>query len=460
MLREYKKLLDGLHIAATGCLIVAVYVVLHWLMRDRPAPLRPLHEYLPAIGIFTSVVLFSLYQRKFSTLNPLTMPVSLLRELGFCYTFGLLGYVFAAYTFKMPHLSRMYMFGSMAWSFLIALAWHTAAYAFYSWMHSRGWNIKRALLAGDSVSLTEVERTIRENSALGLRIGGILNMETAGDRETSSDAIGRMLGSTVVDCAIFTAYRQNPALTERLMLACQERGIEIWLKPDFIHQEVVFSRIDYLHDIPMFVFSLCPREGAAILFKRLIDILAAGVLLMIAAVPMLIIAMLIRWTSRGPALFSQPRIGLNGRKFLMYKFRSMYEGTQNDKIARQLQNEHKGPVFKMAADPRITPVGRILRKYSLDELPQLLNVLTGNMSLVGPRPPLPEEVSRYEGWQRRRLSMRPGITGLWQVGGRNSLADFNDWVKLDLDYIDDWSLWLDLKILFMTIPAVIRGTGV
>ena len=151
-------------------------------------------------------------------------------------------------------------------------------------------------------------------------------------------------------------------------------------------------------------------------------------------------------------------MGLNGRKFRMYKFRSMYQGAEEHLDELKDQNEMTGPVFKIANDPRITPVGRFIRKYSIDELPQLFNVSKGEMSLVGPRPPVYREIAEYQRWQRRRLSMRPGITCIWQVSGRNDIC-FDEWMELDLQYIDNWSFWLDLKLLFKTIPAVLAGKG-
>jgi exopolysaccharide biosynthesis polyprenyl glycosylphosphotransferase len=172
----------------------------------------------------------------------------------------------------------------------------------------------------------------------------------------------------------------------------------------------------------------------------------------------LFITFLIRLDSPGSVLYRQVRCGLNGRRFFLYKFRSMFESAEEDKRELMRFNMMNGPVFKMKNDPRITRVGRLLRKTSLDELPQLFNVLRGNMSLVGPRPLPVEEVEKFKGWEKRRLSMKPGITGLWQVSGRNQI-DFQDWVKLDLEYIDNWSLWLDFKILLKTIPAVLLGKG-
>jgi len=173
----------------------------------------------------------------------------------------------------------------------------------------------------------------------------------------------------------------------------------------------------------------------------------------------LAIAIAIKATSKGPVFFRQERCSLNGRKFTLYKFRTMDSDAELKQGELLERNEMKGPVFKIEDDPRITSVGKVLRKFSLDEFPQLWNVFEGDMSLVGPRPPIPAEVEKYESWHRRRLSMRPGITCLWQVGGRNKITDFDEWTKLDLEYIDKWSLWLDFKILFKTIPVVALGIG-
>ncbi|HLU50141.1 MAG TPA: sugar transferase, partial [Planctomycetota bacterium] len=160
----------------------------------------------------------------------------------------------------------------------------------------------------------------------------------------------------------------------------------------------------------------------------------------------------------GPVFFAQERLGMNHRPFRMLKFRTMVVNAEELKKELEAKNEMNGPVFKMRRDPRVTPVGRILRKLSLDELPQFLNVLKGDMSLVGPRPPIASEVERYEWWQRRRLSTRPGLTCFWQISGRNEI-DFEDWMRLDLRYIDNWSLWLDVELILRTIPAVLRGRG-
>jgi lipopolysaccharide/colanic/teichoic acid biosynthesis glycosyltransferase len=173
---------------------------------------------------------------------------------------------------------------------------------------------------------------------------------------------------------------------------------------------------------------------------------------------LLLIILGIKLTSPGPVLFKQERCGLNGRRFKLLKFRTMVNNAEEIKSRVEHLNEMSGPVLKVRNDPRITPLGRLLRKFSLDEFPQFINVLKGDMSIVGPRPPIPDEVEKYEYIQRRRLSVKPGITCLWQVNGRNKI-DFSEWVKLDLEYIDNWSFALDMKIILKTIPAVLKGTG-
>ncbi len=205
-------------------------------------------------------------------------------------------------------------------------------------------------------------------------------------------------------------------------------------------------------------FALPDHNRLALVVKRGIDILGASLFLIVSSPIIGLLGLLIKMESHGPIFFRQIRLGVNGKPFYMFKLRTMVSDAERRKKDLLAHNEQDGPAFKIRKDPRITTLGRLLRKFSLDELPQFVNVLMGDMSLVGPRPPLPKEVMRYETWQKRRLSVKPGVTCVWQVDGRNQVS-FDDWVKLDLWYIDHWSLWLDIKLIARTLPAVLRGSG-
>jgi exopolysaccharide biosynthesis polyprenyl glycosylphosphotransferase len=221
-----------------------------------------------------------------------------------------------------------------------------------------------------------------------------------------------------------------------------------------------FSKVELeeFDGTPLLSFARTPTSYPLMLLKRSVDVAVALILLMIGLPIILLVALAIKISSSGAVLYRQTRCGLNGRQFTLYKFRTMFEGAHDRRKELLHLNEMDGPAFKLRRDPRVTLFGRFLRKFSLDELPQLWNVLRGDMSMVGPRPPIPEEVAQYARWQRRRLSMKPGLTCLWQISGRNNL-DFNRWMELDLEYIDSWSPLLDLKILVKTIPVVLSGRG-
>ncbi|MGE3166765.1 MAG: sugar transferase [Planctomycetota bacterium] len=237
---------------------------------------------------------------------------------------------------------------------------------------------------------------------------------------------------------------------------CEEAGITVSLCGNLFGTHLAVDQPS--RSAPRLTYSPVPQSNLEQRLKRVFDIVGASVALILLAIPMLVIAIAVKLTSRGPVFFLQQRSGLNHRAFRMIKFRTMVKDAEARKSEIEHLNEQEGPVFKIARDPRITPVGRFLRKFSLDELPQFFNVLRGEMSLVGPRPPIPKEVEKYEWWQRRRLSMKPGLTCLWQVSGRNKIS-FRQWMELDLEYIDNWSLWLDVKLILKTIPAVLFGRG-
>jgi exopolysaccharide biosynthesis polyprenyl glycosylphosphotransferase len=269
-----------------------------------------------------------------------------------------------------------------------------------------------------------------------------------------------MLHEHSANGVILTAKHTYFGQIEQAIEVCEREGIEVWLLADFFKTQVSQTQVDLFLGRPTLVFRSVPELSWPALVKGAIDLVGALLLLGLFGVPMALAALAIRLSSPGPVLFRQQRSGLNGQPFTMLKFRSMISDAEQLRHELEALNEMSGPVFKVTNDPRITPLGRLLRRYSIDELPQLFNVLRGEMSLVGPRPLPVDEVKRFDDLaHRRRLSVKPGLTCLWQISGRNNTCDFKEWVRLDLEYIDNWSLWLDLRILLRTVPAVLSGFG-
>jgi exopolysaccharide biosynthesis polyprenyl glycosylphosphotransferase len=289
------------------------------------------------------------------------------------------------------------------------------------------------------------------------------DLEIVGEYDLNQISIEDFVGvlhEYSINAVILSAKQTFFGRVEKAIQACEVEGVEAWLVADFFKTQISQTSLDEFCGRPVLVFRSAPPLSWSALLKQIFDVLGALVIIIISSPITIPAALAVKLTSSGPIFFRQQRAGLNGKPFTMYKFRSMV--TNAEQLKRELAdlNEMSGPVFKITHDPRVTKVGRILRKYSIDEFPQLLNVLRGEMSLVGPRPLPVDEVKRFDDVShRRRLSVRPGLTCLWQVSGRSDLTDFNEWVRLDLQYIDNWSLWLDLKILWRTIPVVLFGKG-
>jgi exopolysaccharide biosynthesis polyprenyl glycosylphosphotransferase len=243
-----------------------------------------------------------------------------------------------------------------------------------------------------------------------------------------------------------------------IMAQCERQSIRIRIVPDLFQMTLAQMHVEEIAGVPMIGIKEVSISGLNQITKRVIDLVIASLGLILAAPLMAFIALVIKLDSPGPILFPQERVGKNGQLFTLYKFRSMVENAEQQQDALRGLNEANGPLFKMKADPRTTLVGRWLRRLSLDELPQLYNVLRGEMSLIGPRPPLQTEVAQYQEWHKRRLEVSPGMTGLWQVSGRSELT-FDEMALLDIYYVENWSLGLDTKILLQTIPRVIMGNG-
>ena len=340
---------------------------------------------------------------------------------------------------------------------------------FLALVRRRGRNLRRVLIVGTNQRAEEFARTIEERPELGYQLIGFADEKWRGNQEfgrnsssivTGLNHFSEFLRERVVDeVVIALPMKSFYSQASRIVDECREQGVIVRALTnifDFQQKRVDSSDLDFTR---VATYSTSVFEGWPLVFKRMLDIIASSTFLILLAPVLLTVAGLVKFDSPGPIIFVQERVGLNKRKFRMYKFRSMTANAEKEQLDLEKLNEVDGPVFKIKNDPRLTQLGKYLRKTSMDELPQLLNVLKGDMSLVGPRPlPIRDYQGFDQGWLRRRFSVRPGITCLWQVNGRSSLS-FHDWMRLDISYIDNWSFWLDLEILAKTIPAVLRGSG-
>ncbi len=332
-----------------------------------------------------------------------------------------------------------------------------------------GHNLRHILVLGTNARAIQFARKIGAAPEQGYRLVGFVDDEWAFMEEFRStglklacdfSGIAEFLRHNVVDeVAIYLPLRSFYEHAAQVAAVCEQHGIVLRFDPDIFNLKLAKPRAVAADGEPQIATPGVVSEGWPFLFKRTIDLSVSLLTVLLLSPLFLVIAALIKLTSPGPVFFGQKRVGLNKRQFTMYKFRTMVPDAE--KIQEELLhlNEMSGPVFKIKNDPRVTPIGRILRKTSMDELPQLFNVLKGDMSLVGPRAMSVRDYESFnEDWQRRRFSVPPGITCLWQIRGRNALP-FEQWMELDMEYIDKWSIWLDLQILAQTIPAVIKGSG-
>jgi exopolysaccharide biosynthesis polyprenyl glycosylphosphotransferase len=368
---------------------------------------------------------------------------------------------------RMASLSFLLVFFLLSTGMLLCSRLGLKAVLTRTRLHGR--NLRHVLIVGTNRRAIEFAQTLETRVELGYRIIGFADREWGGIEEFRQsgrafvcelDSLPEFLRKNVVDeVAIALPIRSLHDDASRVAALCEKQGIILRLLPNIFDLKLARATAEELEGHPFITHYTGTIEGWPVVVKRALDFCLALVALLIVSPVMLLAAALIKIASPGPIFFAQKRIGRNKRKFTIYKFRTMAVDAENKMRQLEHLNEVSGPVFKIKDDPRITPVGRFLRKTSIDELPQLFNVLKGDMSLVGPRPlPIRDYEGFNEDWHRRRFSVRPGITCLWQVNGRSSIP-FEKWMELDMQYIDKWSLWLDLKILAQTIPAVLKGLG-
>ncbi|MCL4143420.1 UNVERIFIED_CONTAM: hypothetical protein GTU68_045304 [Idotea baltica] len=333
-------------------------------------------------------------------------------------------------------------------------------------LRSKGYNFRNILIVGIDIQAKKLINQIVNRPELGVRVKAIASFENGNNNNyselrkivqekqdynikelvTSVLDTEKVLNQRAIDEVIFLNFIDNSKVIKEVVDICTEQGVRTTIAANLFSLGLVKSGTSHFGDVPLIHFQPPPGDRWELSLKRFFDLIIATFSLILVSPLFIFLSLLIKLDSEGSIFFKQKRVGLNGRTFTLFKFRSMVQNAED-----QLES--------LTNDPRITKVGKFIRKYSLDELPQLINVIKGEMSLVGPRPPIPGEVERYARRYRRRLSMRPGITCIWQISGRNEITDFENWLKLDLHYIDNWSLQNDFKILLKTIPAVVLGKG-
>jgi exopolysaccharide biosynthesis polyprenyl glycosylphosphotransferase len=408
--------------------------------------------------------LFSLYESK-----RLSDRKSEVRDILKATSVGTFLILLVAIPFRIGIVTLVFVVVFWLTSSTITILYRLVLRSFLTWIRARGRNSRQVVIVGTNRRALRFARSIESRPELGYRLVGFVDDEWAGSEEFRGSGypvvadylhFPSFLRERVVD-EVALALPMNSLYLQasRIAARCKEQGIIVrFLSNIFDLRQEQSDGDSFDQDMVVTPYPY-QFEGWPIVIKRALDIVISLASLILLSPFFLIVAALAKCDSPGPIFFSQERVGLNKRRFRMNKFRTMFDGAEKMQAELEDRNELSGPVFKIRDDPRITPLGRFLRKTSIDELPQLFNVLKGDMSLVGPRPMTVRDYEKFdEDWQRRRFSVRPGITCLWQINGRNSIP-FSHWMVLDMRYIDHWSLWLDLKILAKTIPAVLKGTG-
>ena len=466
MLKEHASTVRRLMILGDAVLVGVAFILAYvWVNTFRALfPFGVYQWLLPPVIVGWLIILH--YYGAYESFRTRTMPETagvILKAAAA----GFLVFGSFAFLFKAVDFSRLFIVSTFGMAALALILERIVLAAVSRHVRRRGYNTRSLLIVGTGPRARRFLEQVERHAEWGLQIVGLVD----DDPDAADGAIGNhpVLGTlqdlpdiihrTVVDEVVFVVPRGWLTVIEPALRFCEMEGLRASIAVDFFDLRIARGKQTDLAGVPLLTFGTTPDQLWALIAKRAMDLALSAAGLLLLSPLFLAIAAAIKWTSPGPMLFRQQRCGLNGRRFTLYKFRTMVCDAEAQLPRLLARNEMEGPVFKLSRDPRVTRIGRFLRKTSFDELPQLWNVLVGEMSLVGPRPPLPVEVQRYDSWQRRKLSMRPGVTCLWQVNGRNNIRSFNDWVKMDLHYIDHWSLGLDWKILFKTVPAVVLGIG-
>lgn len=405
-----------------------------------------------AVFVFAGLYTLKNYQGRLQEFGKILVAVSAAIAI-------LLAWLFLSRTFFFSRLIIIYV-----WVIAIILVTfgRSLIHFIQRFLYRFGIGVHRVIILGENSSSRFIISELKNNKKLGYKIVKIID-------EQGIENLERIFAKNPADEIIVANPHIGQTKIAEVLEFCRAHQISFKMTPDLFLVRSSHVDIKTLAGVPILEFNRTPLDGWGRIIKRLMDMVGSFIILILISPIMLLVALGVKLTSKGPVIYCQNRIGFENKLFSFWKFRSMkaeyctgqdYGGQKAQKVWEKLnqQNEADGPIFKIKNDPRLTTFGKFIRKTSLDELPQFFNVLKGQMSLVGPRPPLPNEVAQYNKFQRRRLGVKPGITGLWQVSGRSEL-NFDEWVKLDVYYIEHWSLWLDFQIFLRTIWVVIRGHG-
>ena len=458
-------------VAATTAAFVLAFLIRLWAGQDdwqRAGPIHLFRLYLPVL--LAAVVIFPLLGYILGAYKQVELrrPREIATDIVKMAALGLLTLFSALFLLQGHFVSRSFLFLFAVLQFLLLGTSRWLLLIGGTWLRSRPEQRRHFIIVGSGNGAAEVATLLEAGERFGLSLLGFIHIgnepptSPAGLRRAYSvlpkEQLVKMLHNRIVDEVVFAVEKEELLELEPLMQQCEQEGVRIRIQLDFLPKGFSHIFVEHLAHVPLLTLASTPQNDFALLFKRTVDVILSILSLVVLSPLFLFLALLVKLTSKGPVLFRQIRCGLGGRQFVLLKFRSMV--VDADELLADLSalNEAEAPLFKMRNDPRCTKLGRWMRMFSMDELPQLWNILCGDMSLVGPRPPLPQEVEQYQPWQRRRLRMRPGLTCLWALEGRSQLR-FERLTRLDLLYIDNWSVWLDLKILIKTIPTVLSGRG-
>lgn len=453
MLKQQARLITTIAISLDLVLIFASFVTAFFLRRPYLVN-REFNDYLWFLMLVVPIWFGALYaSRIYESLRTRTV-WSLLIALLRAYLIA--GCVSAAAVFILdPHtFSRILFALFVSISFVAILSVKLLVRLLLTTIRRRGINIRNILLVGDGAKADEMKRMIRQHEAWGLRlVGAVSDLHDV-------EAILSICKNEAVDEVVFCLPSSAMHCIETYVGRLDSIGVTSRMVLDLVDFPAHRREISLFHDtLPMLTFYSKAFSAPQLMAKRCLDIVGALVGLSLLGLMLPLVGLAIRLESSGPIFFGQLRLGEQGRPFRCWKLRSMFVDAEQHKQELMAHNEMSGQMFKIKDDPRVTRVGRFIRKTSIDEFPQFWNVLKGEMSLVGTRPPTPDEVANYEDWHRKRICIRPGITGLWQVSGRNQIQDFDEVARLDIRYVENWSIWLDIKILFQTLWVVTLGRG-